>query len=95
MKKDLSGEAEKMDLTNYINFIITVTVRNMVICVKYGFYSDEQLYLFHNYYLSDEINSFQLLVLAMMNNDTGTLMKKINQNMDMLKIEEALFSITV
>jgi len=53
------GEPQSfVNLTNWVHFLLTVTIRSITVAVKYGFYSDEHLFFFRNYILTSKLLSF-------------------------------------
>lgn len=78
-------------LWDYVHIILTLTCRSLIIGVKYSLYSDEHFYLIRNHKLSNYLNWFILVGAVILDPDVNTNMKRIEQTMEFLAIDEQGF----
>lgn len=62
---------------DYIHFILIVLTRNIMIGVKYGFYSDEHVDLLYNQALSNDLIGFDIIINVVNNNLPTSLRQRI------------------
>ena len=66
-------------------------MRSFIVGIKYGLFSDEHMDLIREVKLSNELNTYDLLISILTNYDVKYLISNIKNIMEELKIDENRF----
>lgn len=81
--------------SDWVHLILIIVCRMLVVGVKYGYYSEEHLYLFRNYRLSDTLLGFHLLNNTLNNEDPTFKMQNIDDCLRTLELQPSSFTVSI